>query len=91
MKKRKPLVQSLLFIIAVFGTLSLAVAKQLTPKQQAEKILQECNVNGGLVVHIGCGDGKIPVIPVWDGMIAANGRLYVSLKDGTVLCMGPSR
>ncbi len=31
---------------------------------------------------------RIPAIPVWDGMIAANGRLYISLKDGTVLCMG---
>jgi hypothetical protein len=31
---------------------------------------------------------KIPAIPVWDGMIAANERLYISLKDGTVLCMG---
>ncbi|MCP4257196.1 MAG: PQQ-binding-like beta-propeller repeat protein [Planctomycetes bacterium] len=31
---------------------------------------------------------KIPAIPVWDGMIAAEGRLYLSLKDGTVLCMG---
>ena len=31
---------------------------------------------------------KIPAIPVWDGMIAANDRLYLSLKDGTVLCMG---
>ncbi len=31
---------------------------------------------------------KIPAIPVWDGMIAANRRLYLSLKDGTVLCMG---
>jgi len=31
---------------------------------------------------------KIPAIPVWDGMISANGRLFLSLKDGTVLCMG---
>ena len=31
---------------------------------------------------------KIPAIPVWDGMIATNGRLYLSLKDGTVLCLG---
>ena len=29
----------------------------------------------------------IPAIPVWDGMIATNGRLYLSLKNGTVLCM----
>ena len=26
--------------------------------------------------------------PVFDGMIAANGRLYMSLANGTVLCMG---
>ncbi|MHC4593314.1 MAG: outer membrane protein assembly factor BamB family protein [Planctomycetota bacterium] len=31
---------------------------------------------------------KIPAIPVWDGMIAADERLYISLKDGTILCMG---
>jgi len=30
---------------------------------------------------------KLPAIPVWDGMIAANGRLYISMKNGRVLCM----
>ncbi len=34
---------------------------------------------------------KIPAIPVWDGMIAANGRLYLALDDGSVLCMGAER
>jgi len=34
---------------------------------------------------------KIPAIPVWDGMIAVNGRLYISLKNGAILCMGPDR
>jgi len=29
--------------------------------------------------------------PVFDGLIAAQGRLYLSLEDGTVLCMGPKR
>jgi len=29
--------------------------------------------------------------PVFDGMIAAGGRLYVSLKGGKVLCLGSSR
>ena len=29
--------------------------------------------------------------PVFDGMIAAGARLYLSLKNGTVLCMGPDR
>ena len=31
---------------------------------------------------------KIAAIPVWDGMIAANERLYLALNDGTVVCMG---
>jgi len=31
---------------------------------------------------------KIPAIPVWDGMVAADERLYISLRDGTILCMG---
>ena len=26
--------------------------------------------------------------PAWDGLIAARGRLYLSLKNGTVLCLG---
>ena len=27
--------------------------------------------------------------PAFDGLVAAGGRLYLSLKNGTVLCMGP--
>ncbi|HUV64626.1 MAG TPA: PQQ-binding-like beta-propeller repeat protein, partial [Sedimentisphaerales bacterium] len=34
---------------------------------------------------------KLDVPPVFDGLIAANGQLYVSLENGTVLCMGPDR
>ena len=26
--------------------------------------------------------------PVFDGLISANGRLYMALMDGTVLCLG---
>ena len=29
--------------------------------------------------------------PAWDGLAAANGLLFLSLADGRVLCMGPSR
>jgi hypothetical protein len=29
--------------------------------------------------------------PVFDGMAAAYGRLYLSLKNGTVICMGSDR
>jgi len=29
---------------------------------------------------------KLETIPVWDGMAAANGRLYLSMKNGRVKC-----
>jgi hypothetical protein len=34
---------------------------------------------------------KLDSPPVFDGLIAAEGRLYMSLVDGTVLCMGQDR
>ena len=34
------------------------------------------------------GETKLDVPPVWDGLAAANGRLYVSMTDDTVLCLG---
>jgi outer membrane protein assembly factor BamB len=30
---------------------------------------------------------RLETVPVWDGMAASNGRLYLSMKDGRVLCM----
>jgi outer membrane protein assembly factor BamB len=32
--------------------------------------------------------GELDAPPVFDGLIAANGRLYLALKDGTVQCWG---
>ena len=34
---------------------------------------------------------KLDAPPIFDGLIAANGRLYLSLEDGTVLCLGQVR
>jgi hypothetical protein len=31
---------------------------------------------------------KLDAPPVFDGLIAAKGRLYLSLENGTVLCLG---
>lgn len=28
--------------------------------------------------------------PVWDGMAAAQGKLYAALRDGTVVCFEPA-
>lgn len=48
---------------------------------------------GGILYAAGAGDGKelarieIPAPTVFDGVAAARGRLYLSLQDGTVLCL----
>ncbi|UCF14541.1 MAG: PQQ-like beta-propeller repeat protein, partial [Phycisphaerales bacterium] len=34
---------------------------------------------------------KLDAPPVFDGLIAARGRLYMSMEDGTVLCLGEKR
>ena len=60
-------------------------------RRQEEAWLGE---QGGVLSAVSAGNGeklaqrKIAAIPVWDGMIAVGGRLYLALKDGTVLCLG---
>ena len=39
--------------------LSIAVAEPSTDGRQAQQILEDAAVKGGLIVHIGCGDGKL--------------------------------
>jgi len=34
---------------------------------------------------------KLQAPPVFDGLIAANGQLFLSLENGTILCIGPSQ
>ncbi len=48
----------------------------------------------GALLHVAsASDGRklagyrLETVPVWDGMAAANGRLYLSMKNGRVLCM----
>jgi len=36
------------------------------------------------------GQRQLKSPPVWDGMAAAAGRLYVSTQDGSLLCLGTS-
>jgi len=49
---------------------------------------------GGLLSALSAADGKelskyeLDAPPVWNGMAAANGRLYISTRDGRLLCMG---
>ena len=45
-----------------------------------------------LLMGISTADGEtlfrldLPAPPVWDGMAASNGRLYLTTSDGKVLC-----
>lgn len=49
---------------------------------------------GGLLVVASRRDGSVlathdlPAAPTWDGMSAANGKLFISLKNGMLLCYG---
>jgi len=54
--------------ITLFGTAflcltltfcSMAVAATFPVQQEAERILSTTGIKGGLIVHIGCGDGKL--------------------------------
>jgi len=60
MKRRtNQLLTVLAFSSVILGICSVLTAQPLTPGQQAEQILKECAVKGGLVVHLGCGDGTL--------------------------------
>jgi outer membrane protein assembly factor BamB len=53
--------------------------------------------SNALLYVVSVQDGKklaeydIESLPVFDGMAAANGRLYISTRDGQVLCMGNAK
>jgi outer membrane protein assembly factor BamB len=65
-----------------------AIAAKL--KEQAAALIGQ---RGGLLWAVAAENGKklaeyrLDSVPVWDGMAAANGRLYVSMKNGGILCM----
>ena len=49
---------------------------------------------GGLLWTASTKDGakiaelRLPAQPVWDGLAAAHGQCFLSLRDGTVMCLG---
>jgi hypothetical protein len=52
---------------------------------------------GGSLLAVSAADGStlsqfhLDSLPVWDGMAAANGKLYLSTVNGDVLCFGESQ
>ncbi|MHC4804873.1 MAG: outer membrane protein assembly factor BamB family protein, partial [Planctomycetota bacterium] len=57
MKKRNQVITVFICILAMSCTFSVARAQQMV--QETKQILDVTGVKGGLVVHIGCGDGRL--------------------------------
>ena len=46
-------------VVLALVALGAASARAATPAEQAKKILNSAGMRGGLIVHVGCGDGKL--------------------------------
>ncbi len=94
---------SLVVRAMVKGSNALAVAGPPDVGKKAPEILAYLNVRDVLEAYRGdrgvflrfvslddgqtLGEMKLPAMPVFDGMVAANGRLFISLKDGSIVCI----
>jgi 2-polyprenyl-3-methyl-5-hydroxy-6-metoxy-1,4-benzoquinol methylase len=47
------------FLLCVSCIVSVVIAQPINSEQQAKQILEISNIKGGLIVHVGCGDGKL--------------------------------
>ncbi|MCK4293189.1 MAG: PQQ-binding-like beta-propeller repeat protein [Planctomycetes bacterium] len=73
------------------------MAKSLDDPGAAAKLAEQDAAldgqKGALLRVVSAADGKglaeykLESIPVWDGMAAANGRLYLSMTNGRILCL----
>ena len=65
-----------------------------SPKTLAEQEAALAGKRGGAIWAVSPTDGKalskvaLPAPPVWDGLAAAGGRLYIATTDGQVSCYG---
>ena len=59
MKKRSRFYTAFVFLLVISCMLSVAKVYQTGQEQGANQILEATGVKGGLIVHIGCGDGKL--------------------------------
>ncbi len=59
MKTKSRVVMKIALVLWISYTLSAVRAKPLSYAQQARHILDITNVKGGLIVHLGCGDGTL--------------------------------
>jgi len=76
-------------ILVSFLFLPLLVAQA----ESGADLIKASGVKGGFIRFVSPEDGsqtgeiKLDTRPVFDGMSAAHGRLFIALKDGRVLCL----
>ena len=92
MKARYLLRKKLIFVLCVSCTLSATLARPSGYDRRARQILDAVGVRGGLIIHIGCGDGKLTAALCangsflvhgldTDGVDIAEARVYIRSKD----------
>jgi outer membrane protein assembly factor BamB len=59
MRKNGQFLTACVSFLTMLCILSLAGAGPNSPEQEAREILDAAGVRGGLIVHVGCGDGKL--------------------------------
>lgn len=77
MKCRKRFITYIAFVLLVSITISFAFAEQRDYRREAMQILESTGVKGGLIVHVGCGDGKLTAA------LRANDSYLVHGLDGS--------
>ncbi len=74
----------LLFVAGAKGNTSISPAAL---RGEAPGLLLAVSPSDGTVLT----ETSLPSMPVWDGMAAAQGKLYITLTDGSTVCLGTSR
>ena len=59
MKTKRGFLAKLVFILWISCTLSVVTAQSDSYEQEARRILDATSIKGGLIIHIGCGEGKL--------------------------------
>ena len=70
-------------IFSVRKTSPTVDLKKVLENEKHIKQMEEAKEDGSELARM-----ELPFTPVFDGMIASDGKIYLSLKDGSVLCLG---
>ena len=60
------------------------VISQVAYEGKLGSVLRVISIDDGQII----AEHNLPGLPIFDGMSAARGRLYLSLDDGRVVCLG---